>query len=86
MNGFKLGQWAKGENSSQFLGEKYIKPILQHGPFQPQTTSTVFYPSKYQEIYSPEGEFADSLKEMFSISGGFDPLSQITTLEFVRKV
>lgn len=76
MNSFKFGQEVDG-----ILAEKYIKSVSsKFSVFKPYEKSTVFYPAMYKEIYSVDGSFAKGLKPVFSVSGGFDAVSKITTI------
>lgn len=74
MNGFKFGQEVTG-----IPADHYIVPI-SNKVFHPFQKSTVWYPALYKEIYSPEGEFAKTLKPVFSVSGAFDVKTQITQM------
>ncbi len=81
MNGFKLGDTAYSPSKASFSAQKFIKPISTKFPdFHPYKTSAVFYPPQYKEIYSSEGEFAATLKPVFSAAGDFDTVTEITTL------
>ncbi|MBX3718925.1 MAG: hypothetical protein KF898_04700 [Parachlamydiales bacterium] len=74
MNGFKFGHAVTGISA-----DHYIKPITNK-VFHPFEKSTVWYPALYKEIYSPEGEFANTLKPIFSIFGLFDAKTKITQM------
>ncbi len=67
MNAFKLGQCTK-----TLSPEALFKPISHSKPFKPQKTSTVLYPAAYQDIYSVDGPFFQTMKPVFSIKGTVD--------------
>lgn len=84
MNAFKLGQSSISSAVYEFNAQNYIKPI-QTASFKPQRESQVFYSSLYQELYSPSGQFASTLKPIFSVSGNYFADTQITLLTVEKK-
>lgn len=85
MNAFKFGQVGKGKEG-MYSADAYIKTVTEDGKaFQPQQKSTVFYPASYKEIYSLQGEFAQIMSEVFSVSGIFDAKSKITAMSLEVK-
>ena len=86
MNGFKTGQTARA-TASEYLAEHFITPLSSRFPsFKPYQESVVYYPGTYKQIYSPEGDFAQILKPVFSITGDYNQINKITTLSFSRKI
>jgi hypothetical protein len=82
MNGFKFGHQAK-IGTTLFSMDPYVKPVSkQFASLQPASISTVLYPPLYQEIYSPTGAFATTMKSAFSITGAKDLKTNITMLKF----
>ncbi len=74
MNGFKLGQVTRGIQSADYIYS------ISGRVFQSFEKSTVWYPPIYQHMYSPSGTFAETLRQVFSVQGSFDPQSKMTSL------
>ncbi len=83
MNAFKLGHVAKAQAGS-INGNAFIYSLSEK-PFEPSKISTVFYPPFYKEIYALDGQFAKTLGTVFSVSGGLNLLTEITTLNVEMK-
>ncbi len=83
MNAFKLGEVGYAGPVS-FQGEHFITSVGGKA-FQPCQVSSVLYPPLYKNVYSVEGEFAQVMSSVFSVTGGFDPATQITTLNVEKK-
>lgn len=71
MNAFKLGHTTPG-----FPFHKYLVPIDPEKPFEPLSTSVVFYPKSYEELYSLESPIAHCFRKCFGVVG--DKVSDIT--------
>lgn len=63
MNGCKLGYEIKNFKIQDFVA------TVDDVPFKPHTESTVFYPSSYAKLYSPESPYFEALGNCYQVSG-----------------
>lgn len=67
INAFKFGQ-----STRKIVAQNFFTPIASASEFKPITTSMVWYPAAYKNIYGIDGAFFNTMRPVFSVSGDFD--------------